>query len=130
MRKYVFVISIIALLITAGLIQAGRPIVLSTDKDVYETGETVTLFVSNEGKKPITIRSGFYVTTADKHIAVFDPFWAVFPGITLEERHSKGLPGDLVDLLVQPISIDFIAVITQGGWDLHKLKEPVVIRGE
>ncbi len=77
MRKSIVIgILVVAMVCFAGFADAARPAVVTTDKASYESGEIVTVYVSNEGNQPVTIRGGFYVTTP-KNEPVYDPYWAI-----------------------------------------------------
>lgn len=75
-RGMIMVAMLAGLIVFAGLADAARPAVVTTDKASYASGEIVTVYISNEGNQPVTIRGGFYVTTPQKD-PVYDPYWAI-----------------------------------------------------
>jgi hypothetical protein len=49
---------------------------------------------------------------------IFDPFWAVLPGIFFEKSFAHVFLGDGVDLAVQIIPVGFVLVVAQGRRDV------------
>lgn len=79
MNKHTLTLILIIILFCATITtiaQKTPPLLITTDKTEYTIGEPVTIYVSNVGNIPKTIRNGFYVTTKVNK-PVFDPFWAI-----------------------------------------------------
>jgi len=77
MKKGMLMVAVlVGLIVLAGLADAAKPAIVTTDKAIYALGETVTIYVSNEGNQPVTIRGGFYVTDP-KSNPIYDPYWAI-----------------------------------------------------
>ena len=77
MKKGMMMVAILAgFIVLAGLADATKPVVITTDKASNILGETVTIYVTNEGNQPVTIRGGFYVTDP-KSNPIYDPYWAI-----------------------------------------------------
>jgi len=68
-------ILVVGMVIFAGLASA-KPADVTTDKTMYEIGEDVTIYITNNWKDPVTIRSGFYVTDTNNN-PIHDPFRAI-----------------------------------------------------
>ena len=91
MKKQIIITLLVTILVSAGTITIAKitpPLLISTDDTEYTSGETVTIYISNVGKIPKTIRSGFYVTTENNQ-PVYDPFWAIIwicilPGYSID----------------------------------------------
>ncbi|HAX95908.1 MAG TPA: hypothetical protein DCY35_05225 [Prolixibacteraceae bacterium] len=65
-----------SMVIFAGLASATRPADVTTDKSTYIIGEDVTIYITNNGNDPYTIRGGYYVTTINGE-PVCDPYRAI-----------------------------------------------------
>ncbi len=78
---------VVGMMVFAGLAGASRHADVTTDKETYDVGEDVTIYITNNGAEPYTIRGGYYVTT-QKGEPVCDPYraivWiAILPGGTV-----------------------------------------------
>jgi len=80
-------ILVVGMVFLAGLASAVKPADVTTDKETYVVGEEVTIYITNNGNQPYTIRGGYYVTTSNGE-PVCDPYraiiWiAILPGGTV-----------------------------------------------
>ena len=69
-------ILVVGMVFLAGLASAVKPADVTTDKETYVVGEEVTIYITNNGNQPYTIRGGFYVTDTQGN-AVCDPYRAI-----------------------------------------------------
>ena len=57
-----------------------------------------------------------------------DALRRVVPGVLLKKRFFDMLPGDLIGRFVECVAVVFFPVISDGGTDIEKLEQTVVIR--
>ncbi len=61
---------------------------------------------------------------------MFNALRAVFPGVFVEKGPANILSGDLVELAMQFVAIDFVLVVAQRGGHFHEFEDPVIVGGE
>lgn len=86
-HKMIIAMIVASTVLFAGLASATKPADVTTDKSTYTIGEDVTIYITNNGQEPYTIRGGYYVTTINGE-PVCDPYraitWiAILPGGTV-----------------------------------------------